>query len=166
MSLSYEDVAWKKSACAKAEGVNFFPEPGREYASKITEAKAVCNTCPIKMDCLEYAMENEDYGIWGGMSPLDRQNFRRSLRAKRVVPVLIQANKTRSLQAAPAAIAKLQEALNALGSQALPEWVEAAKLRIAHPTKSLAEVASMANQTKDAYNGKLRRLVDLYESSK
>jgi len=29
--------------------------------------KRLCNTCPIKNDCLEYAIEsNQRYGIWAG----------------------------------------------------------------------------------------------------
>lgn len=163
---SYEEVDWTDSACATAKGVNFYPEPGNSYARKVMEAKAVCKTCPIQMQCLEYALYNEDHGIWGGLGPAERFGMRRSRKALRVVPVFVQANKERSLQAAPAAISKLKEALEAVGSQALPDWVEAAKLRIDNPTKSLAEVASMAQLTKDAYNGKLRRLVKLYEESK
>lgn len=166
MSISYEDVPWKQSACATAKDVDFYPEPGREYPRRVMEAKAVCKECPIKMQCLEYALTNEEHGIWGGLGPAERQSLVRSRRASRSIPVFIKSNRERSLQAAPAAIAKLQEALNAVGSQALPDWVEAAKLRINNPTKSLAEVASLAHLTKDAYNGKLRRLVKLYESSK
>lgn len=162
---SYEDVTWHKASCAKAKDVDFYPEPGRGYPERVAEAKAVCKSCPIQMQCLEYAIKNEEFGIWGGLGPAERDSMRRSRRAPRVVPVLLQANKQRTLEAAPAAIAKLRSALEAVGSQAMPDWVEAAKLRIDNPTKSLAEVASMAQLTKDAYNGKLRRLVDLYEKS-
>jgi WhiB family redox-sensing transcriptional regulator len=166
MSISYEEVPWEDSACSKAENVDFFPEPGKEYRTKIAEAKAVCKDCSIKMQCLEYSLENEEHGIWGGLSASERDSMRRSRRARKTIPVFIKSNRERSLQAAPAAITKLKEALDAVGNQALPEWVEAAKLRIDNPTKSLAEVASMANLNKDVYNGKLRRLVNLYESSK
>lgn len=166
MNVSYEEVEWKQSACAKAKDVDFFPEPGREYPRRVMEAKSVCKACPIQMQCLEYALTNEDHGIWGGLGPAERETMRRSRRASKIVPVLIQANKQRSLDAAPAAIAKLKEALEAVGTEALPEWVDAAKLRILNPTKSLTELASMSNVTKDVYAGKLRRLVKFYEESK
>lgn len=163
--MKFEDVEWKNAACA-TQKADFYPEPGRNYQHKVMVAKAICSECPIKAQCLEYSLYNEDHGIWGGIGPAERFSMRRSLKAPKLVPVLIRSNKERSLQAAPAAISKLKEALEAVGTKALPDWVDAAKMRIDNPTKSLAEVAHMANLTKDAYNGKLRRLVDLYEKSK
>ena len=43
-------------------------------------AKAVCNRCPVRPNCLEWALETgQDYGVWGGMSPNERRAFKRSL---------------------------------------------------------------------------------------
>lgn len=39
----------------------------------IIKAKQICETCPVKEPCLEYALVNESYGIWGGMSETERQ---------------------------------------------------------------------------------------------
>lgn len=54
----------------------FFPE---EYPTPTARrvatayAKRLCNACPIKADCLSYALEsNQRYGIWGGTSPSER----------------------------------------------------------------------------------------------
>lgn len=44
-------------------------------------AKRLCSSCPIMVECGQYALEaNEDYGVWGGLSPVER----RQLKQKRV----------------------------------------------------------------------------------
>lgn len=35
-------------------------------------AKAVCDDCPLRRACLSYAMDNEPYGIWGGLDAVQR----------------------------------------------------------------------------------------------
>jgi WhiB family redox-sensing transcriptional regulator len=44
----------------------------------------ICNDCPVKDECLEYALDiNETHGIWGGLNELERKNLtnrRRRLR--------------------------------------------------------------------------------------
>jgi hypothetical protein len=54
----------------------FFPEDfpekqTREYAIRV--AKALCNDCPLKVQCFAYAIEaQEPYGIWAGTLPHER----------------------------------------------------------------------------------------------
>lgn len=168
--MEQSEVEWQYSACKNMDLNKFFPEPGRHYTVKVREAKAVCSGCPIKQDCLTYATEHEDYGIWGGKTPAERkrQGYPVPLPKDGIVRDpnnrlvnLVLANKQRSLQAIPEAIAKLQDALDKVqsGPEAFPEWIEAANLRINNPTMSLGELAAMSNQTKDSYAGKLRRLL-------
>lgn len=41
-------------------------------------AKSVCGSCPVRQRCLDNAMlANEEYGIFGGMTPPERKNYRR-----------------------------------------------------------------------------------------
>lgn len=52
----------------------FFPYE-HEYTSQtdIRLAKALCNRCPIRMKCLEYAITaQEPHGIFGGLLPRER----------------------------------------------------------------------------------------------
>ena len=65
----------KDSACKDADPEIFFVERGESTE----EAKAICATCPVKQECLDYAIEfNERVGIWGGMSDKQiRQEVRR-----------------------------------------------------------------------------------------
>ena len=49
----------------------------------ITTAIEVCRECPVRMDCLMYAIDSNEteFGIWGGVSP----RLRRSTRAKATI---------------------------------------------------------------------------------
>ena len=33
---------------------------------RIIEAREICGRCPVRAACLAYAIENEEYGVWGG----------------------------------------------------------------------------------------------------
>lgn len=67
-------MIWQeRAACARLELVDFFPDEsdGRAVAS----AKAVCEGCPVRIECLETGME-ETGGIWGGMTSAERELIR------------------------------------------------------------------------------------------
>ena len=56
----------------------FFPSDG----VGVEVARRICETCPVKGACLEYALENRiDHGVWGGCSERER---RRILKRRRV----------------------------------------------------------------------------------
>jgi WhiB family redox-sensing transcriptional regulator len=38
-------------------------------------AKLICLTCPVKDECLEYALETDcRFGVFGGLDPQERKN--------------------------------------------------------------------------------------------
>ena len=63
---------WMSDAlCHERSDMSWFPVsgPSADYEGP----KAVCGRCLVRADCLAYALENRiDYGIWGGMTALDR----------------------------------------------------------------------------------------------
>lgn len=66
------------SACQEHGVSVFYPLAEHAHMSSkmralIIKAKQICETCPVKEPCLEYALVNESYGIWGGMSETERQ---------------------------------------------------------------------------------------------
>jgi hypothetical protein len=49
------------------------------------EAREICNTCPMKDACLEYAMEHRiRFGMFGGQTPIERRRVERRDRRKRL----------------------------------------------------------------------------------
>ena len=69
------DTGWKDlSNCLGVDPDLFFPERG----ASTREAKEVCRGCEVRIDCLEYALQNgEKFGIWAGMSERERRRIRR-----------------------------------------------------------------------------------------
>jgi len=64
----------EKAKCRGTDPDLFFPERGESTK----EAKSVCRDCPIKRECLEYAVQGvEKFGIWGEMSERERRTVRR-----------------------------------------------------------------------------------------
>lgn len=60
--------------CVHADPDVFFPAKGGSARA----AKAVCAGCPVRADCLGYALANgERFGVWGGLSPQERRELRR-----------------------------------------------------------------------------------------
>lgn len=49
--------------------------------SRIDASKAIliCNDCPIRLKCLDYSLEWEQFGIWGGLPEHEREKMRKSL---------------------------------------------------------------------------------------
>ena len=40
----------------------------------------LCNTCPLLFSCRDYALKaNEQFGIWGGLMPEERQKLKKSV---------------------------------------------------------------------------------------
>jgi len=67
---------WAEDAACQFEDPElFFPVseigPG---ARQVALAKAVCARCPVKADCLRFALDNGlDHGIFGGTTPEERR---------------------------------------------------------------------------------------------
>jgi WhiB family redox-sensing transcriptional regulator len=60
----------------------FFPRV--DYYDAVDKAKVVCDQCPVEVDCLEFAItNNENYGIWGGKTELERKRIARERRISR-----------------------------------------------------------------------------------
>lgn len=75
--------AWLALAvCGTIDPETFFPDgkSGRFRISNTADAKRICNSCPVRTECLEYAIaEDLDHGIWGGTTPQDRRYRRGEL---------------------------------------------------------------------------------------
>ncbi|MFT5222359.1 MAG: WhiB family redox-sensing transcriptional regulator [Glaciecola sp.] len=63
-----------EAKCLDADPEAFFPEKG----GSTREAKRICAACPVRDECLDHALVNEErFGIWGGYSERERRRMRR-----------------------------------------------------------------------------------------
>ena len=66
-------------AYAKCRGADPFLFVADELFRDDSKAKAICRGCPIRLTCLEYALDyNEEWGIWGGLTEIERKNLRKA----------------------------------------------------------------------------------------
>lgn len=70
-----DDLSWRDAArCAQSDAELFFPEKGG--SNRI--AKRICRACPVRAECLEFALgTGEEFGIWGGLSEIERRRLLR-----------------------------------------------------------------------------------------
>ena len=61
-------------ACRSEDPELFFPiTASGPSARQIAAAKAVCQRCGVRSECLHYALESrQSYGVWGGTSEEER----------------------------------------------------------------------------------------------
>jgi WhiB family redox-sensing transcriptional regulator len=67
-------MSWTENAACKGKGHLFFED---DHLTIVRKAKAVCATCPVVDQCLVYAMDHNEFGVWGGMTANERKNIRR-----------------------------------------------------------------------------------------
>jgi WhiB family redox-sensing transcriptional regulator len=73
-----EDVWWFRAACRGPRNTIFYPPPRAERRPdkrrREQQAKEICDTCPVRQECLAYAVEvREQHGIWGGLTEKERR---------------------------------------------------------------------------------------------
>lgn len=65
---------WRSAAaCLSADPDLFFPISASGRAlEQVAEAKAICAPCPVRRQCLAFALRTKAHGIWGGMTDDER----------------------------------------------------------------------------------------------
>ena len=79
----FDEQAWRRSAaCRHVDPSVFFPVGlTGPSVQQIADAKAVCQGCPVRLVCLQYALANHhDDGVWGGYDEGERRELRRKWR--------------------------------------------------------------------------------------
>jgi WhiB family redox-sensing transcriptional regulator len=68
-----------RAACAGVDSAVFYPEAG----GTARRARRICAACPVRIDCLQYALDVENdslrgrHGVWGGLTALERVKLAR-----------------------------------------------------------------------------------------
>lgn len=78
-----EPTPWAtQAACKGTPTPIWFPAKGKN----IRPAQAICADCPVQTECLDYALTWKiTFGIWGGLSPIERRHRTPTRRARRTV---------------------------------------------------------------------------------
>ena len=82
--ITYELVnnttEWKWDAACQGMGPDiFYLELGQTIENKmrLAQARQICAKCTVRIDCLNYAMDNQiGTGIWAGTTPMQRKKLR------------------------------------------------------------------------------------------
>jgi WhiB family transcriptional regulator, redox-sensing transcriptional regulator len=94
---------WRSlSACRDADPELFFPlsawGPGQ---AQTASAKAVCASCQVRSDCLQFALRSgQEFGVWGGTSEDERRALRRAQLVRTPRPVAESAQRSKRRRAA------------------------------------------------------------------
>jgi WhiB family transcriptional regulator, redox-sensing transcriptional regulator len=83
--LTWEtDVEWQyDAAClgvvARTGEDPFFHNdevPSGKHPSRVRKAKTFCARCKVKQQCLNFALENDCLGVWGGTTDRERKKMK------------------------------------------------------------------------------------------
>lgn len=112
-------MTWRESAaCAGVDSELFFPAT----ATGVKTARSICAPCPVKAECLAFALERDPWGVWAGTTRRERREMRRDERR----PVSAQQQREDALARGRAAStakanARLDELVVLLDAGEVPE---------------------------------------------
>ena len=79
-----DDVTWfwqERGACRGVDPTWFFHPQNERGLSRLRRdrrAKTVCASCPVRLECADYAIRaREPYGVWGGLTEEEREQIYR-----------------------------------------------------------------------------------------
>jgi WhiB family redox-sensing transcriptional regulator len=77
----YEEIKWEQGECY-GSGTDLFYSVEEERKTSnniyISAVRSICARCPIFTDCLTYAFAHEKYGVWGGLTSMERKSVKES----------------------------------------------------------------------------------------
>lgn len=75
-------MSWRDGAACSGMTEVFWPVGGMDPVG-VERARDVCAGCPVRSECLDYALSLDDdpVGVWGGVSENQRRKIRRARRA-------------------------------------------------------------------------------------
>ena len=67
-------MTWRESAiCAGVDTDLFFPST----KAGVDQARRICKVCPVRQECLQFAVEHDPWGIWAGTTRGQRRAIAR-----------------------------------------------------------------------------------------
>jgi hypothetical protein len=83
---------WKDHAACKGSTHKMFPREHKDI-TYIQEARAICNTCTVKPQCLDYALSfppGDMHGVWAGLTPRQLGAEQKKRKIRPTIPTLAQ----------------------------------------------------------------------------
>jgi hypothetical protein len=77
---SRREPDWRDAGACRQEDPDLFAPDGTtgKWVPIIAQAKAICNRCPVRDACLQWAVDNRElHGIYGGLDEDERWNLLR-----------------------------------------------------------------------------------------
>ena len=69
-------ISWFQDANCKGKSEIMFPESYSDRTA-VALAKAICSSCLVRKECLNYAIESKEMlGIYGGKTPRERSRLK------------------------------------------------------------------------------------------
>lgn len=73
------DPVFEGALCAQTDPDLWFPPPGGDPEP----AKRICDRCPARQPCLDWALAHDVTGVWGGTTEAERIRARRNRRRRK-----------------------------------------------------------------------------------
>lgn len=67
---------WRDDAACRGRPIDWFYPETQDLNERAME---ICRDCPVRQECLDYGIKNEEFGIWGGMIASERRRIRKNL---------------------------------------------------------------------------------------
>lgn len=70
------DEAWRERAACKGKPVDWWLPPVTASGHAVRyppEAVALCDACPVREQCLDFAIAHDELGYWGGTGERERR---------------------------------------------------------------------------------------------
>jgi WhiB family redox-sensing transcriptional regulator len=92
LHIDNNDNLWMNHAECKGRTADMFPGHHKDI-TYITQARFICSECPVKAQCLEYALEfppADMHGVWAGLTSRQLAAEQRRRGVKPIRPTLSQ----------------------------------------------------------------------------
>lgn len=70
----------RRGACRGTWDERWFPDKATFEAD--TDVQQFCNVCPVRRDCLDWALRMREQGVWGGTTEMQRDRIKRGISRK------------------------------------------------------------------------------------
>lgn len=75
--MDFPDLS--QALCREVGTEFFYTEEGKETdISVYSLGRKICAGCRVREACLEWGVQHEEHGLWGGLTPRERQKIRKS----------------------------------------------------------------------------------------